>query len=50
MNKESNKVNVRQYNGVNRAVKWINRAVKWINRAVKCINRAVRSMSDNTIR
>jgi hypothetical protein len=30
-------MNVRQYNGVNRAIKWINRAVKWLNRAVKWI-------------
>jgi 1,4-dihydroxy-2-naphthoate octaprenyltransferase len=31
MNKQSSKVNVRQYNGVNRSVKWINRAVKWMS-------------------
>jgi hypothetical protein len=24
-------MNVRQYNGVNRALKWINRAVKWMS-------------------
>jgi hypothetical protein len=40
MNKQSNKVNVRQYNGVNNVVKWLNRALKWINRATKW-------MSDN---
>jgi hypothetical protein len=31
MNKQSSKVNVRQNNGVNRAVEWINRAVKWMS-------------------
>ena len=31
MNKQSSKVNVRQYNGVNIAVKLINRAVKWMS-------------------
>ena len=49
MGKQSSKMNVRQYNGVNRAVKWINRAVQWINRAVKWINRAVKWMPDKTM-
>jgi hypothetical protein len=49
MIKQSSRVNVRQYNEVNRAVKWINRVVKWINRAVKWINRAVKWKSDNTM-
>jgi hypothetical protein len=31
MNKQSSKVNDRQYNGVKRAVKWINIVVKWMS-------------------
>ena len=42
-------MNVRQYNGVNRAVKWMSDKTMGVNRAVKWINRAVKWMSDNTM-